>query len=73
MDQTTLGTLARRYLDLNGIKLSHFADWIGADRSQVTRWMQGERNLNSDQLERVFAFLSGKFLQKADKINMEEE
>ena len=40
-----LNKFARKYLDENGIKISYFADWIGCDRTQVGRWLSGQRAL----------------------------
>ena len=61
-----LNKFVRKYLDENGIKIGYFADWIGCDRTQVGRWLSGQREIPQKYMEKVFKFLSGEYLQKVD-------
>ena len=54
-----LHVIAKAYLDANGIKINYFADWIDCGRTQVSRWLHGERRLPEKYFCKVRAFLSG--------------
>ena len=61
-----LNRFAKKYLDENGIKIGFFAKWIGCDRTQVGRWLNGQQDLPQKYMQRVFEFLSGRYLTKVD-------
>lgn len=64
----TLNEIAQRYLEENGIKHKHFANYIGVDYAKCTRWLKGEKNLNPAQIQKTHEFLSGKFLKTVDEV-----
>ena len=43
-----LNEIVKMYLKKNGLTTTFFAQWIGADRSQVQKWFAGERKLSQD-------------------------
>ena len=61
-----LNKYAKKYLDDNGIKISFFENWIGCDRTQVGRWLNGQRHLPPKYMTKVFEFLSGEYIGKVD-------
>lgn len=40
----TLNIIVRKYLEINGIRVGHFADYIGCEQSRCSRWLSGEGN-----------------------------
>ena len=68
MRMDTLNVIARKYLKANGIRITHFADYIGCDQGRCSRWLSGECKLR----KKVHEFLDGKFLKSVHEI-MERE
>ena len=68
----TLNVIARKYLKANGIRITHFADYIGCDQGRCSRWLSGECKLRKIQIKKVHEFLDGKFLKSVHEI-MERE
>lgn len=68
----TLNIVAKKYLRANGIRITHFADYIGCDQSRCSRWLNGECRLRKIQIKKVHEFLSGNFLKSVNEI-MERE
>ena len=64
----SLNEIVRTYLKKNGLTTTFFAQWIGADRSQVQKWFAGERKLSQEQIHKVWEFLNGEFLTSFDQI-----
>lgn len=64
----TLNEVVRKYLDANGIIIGHFADYIGCEKSKCSRWLKGERKLNSEQIKKTHEFLTGAFLKSVDEV-----
>ena len=63
-----LNVLARDYLDSNGISITHFAKCIGCDRSLLTKWLNGQRELKQPYIKRIMGFLGGEYIVTVDKI-----
>ena len=61
-----LNMFVKKYLEENGIKISYFSEWIGCDRTQVGRWLNGQRDLPAKYTRKVLDFLSGEYLHKVD-------
>jgi plasmid maintenance system antidote protein VapI len=68
----SLNQVAKKYLEVNGIKIKYFADYIGCDKSNCTHWFNGERKITTEQRIKVHEFLSGKYLTTSDEIEKEE-
>lgn len=64
----SLNQVVDLYLQKNGINTRCFAEYIGCEYTKCTRWLRGERKLNSDQIEKTHEFLRGKFLKTVDEI-----
>ena len=43
----TLNQIVRKYLDENGISDKFFENYIGCSQSMCSKWLKGERKLNS--------------------------
>lgn len=68
----TLNEVVAKYIKLNGIKIGHFADYIGCEITKCSRWLRGECKLNSEQIRKTHEFLQGKFLKTVEEITKEE-
>ena len=68
----TLNIITRKYLETNGIRVGHFADYIGCEQSRCSRWLGGEGKLRSIHIKKVHEFLAGKFLKSVDDIIKKE-
>ena len=64
----TLNQVVRKYLDVNGISDKFFQNYIGCSQSLCSRWLKGERKLNSEQLRKTHEFLQGNFLKSVDEV-----
>lgn len=64
----TLNEIVAKYIDANGIKINRFSDYIGCELTKCSRWLKGERRLNSEQIKKTHEFLQGKFLKSIDEI-----
>lgn len=64
----TLSEVVKKYLDVNGITVTRFADYIGCEFTKCSRWFKGERKLNSEQIRKTHEFLQGNFLKSVDEI-----
>lgn len=64
----SLNEIVAKYIDANGIKINCFADYIGCELTKCSRWLKGERRLNSEQIKKTHEFLQGKFLKSVDEI-----
>ena len=64
----TLSEVVKKYLDVNGITVTRFADYIGCEFTKCSRWFKGERKLNSEQIRKIHEFLQGNFLKSVDEI-----
>ena len=64
----TLSEVVKKYLDVNGITVTRFADYIGCELTKCSRWFKGERKLNPEQIRKTHEFLDGKFLKTVDEI-----
>ena len=67
-----LNTLAKAYLDKNGITTKFFAEYIGTNYTTCLKWFTGERKLKQSQLKKVHEFLMGHFLTPVEDILKEE-
>ena len=67
-----LNQIVRKYLDVNGISLKFFAEYIGCDKSVCSRWMIGKRKLNPEQIRKTHEFLAGKYIKTVDELMKEE-
>ena len=63
-----LATICQKYLDVNGIKYSAFANFIGTDARKVSRWFGGDVELSKEEREKALKFLNGDFLVPFDEI-----
>lgn len=68
----TLNIIVRKYLEINGIRVGHFADYIGCEQSRCSRWLSGEGKLRPIHIKKVHEFLAGKFLKSVDDIIKKE-
>lgn len=68
----TLNIIVRKYLETNGIRVGHFADYIGCEQSRCSRWLSGEGKLRPIHIKKVHEFLDGKFLKSVDEIIKKE-
>ena len=68
----TLNIIVRKYLEINGIRVGHFADYIGCEQSRCSRWLSGEGKLRPIHIKKVHEFLDGKFLKSVDDIIKKE-
>ena len=59
-------------LKANGIRITHFADYIGCDQGRCSRWLNGECKLRKMQIKKVHEFLDGKFIKPVHE-TMESE
>ena len=64
----TLNEIVKKYLNANGIMIGFFANYIGCEKSKCSRWLKGERKLNSEQIRKTHEFLQGTFLQTVDEV-----
>lgn len=64
----TLNKIVEKYLDMNGIMIKFFADYIGCEQTKCSRWLKGERKLNSEQIRKTHEFLTGNFLKSVQDI-----
>lgn len=64
----TLNQVVRKYLDVNGISDKFFQNYIGCSQSLCSKWLKGERKLNSEQLRKTHEFLQGNFLKSVDEV-----
>lgn len=63
-----LNKVVAEYLRANGIRKDFFSNYIGCDPSTCTRWLNGERKLNTEQLKKVHEFLAGKHIKPVAQI-----
>lgn len=64
----SLNQITNKYLEENGISCKYFANYIQCEYTKCTKWLKGERRLNSSQIKKVHEFLQGKFLKTVDEI-----
>lgn len=64
----TLNQVVDLYLQKNGITTKYFAEYIGCEYTKCTKWLKGERRLNTSQIKKVHEFLQGNFLKTVDEI-----
>lgn len=64
----TLNQIVRKYLDENGISDKFFENYIGCSQSMCSKWLKGERKLNSEQIRKTHEFLSGKHIKTVEDI-----
>jgi len=63
-----LNEITRKYLKSNGIKETFFAEWIGCDRTVVSRWLSGQKNIKKEHKKKVIEFISGEFIIPLDDL-----
>jgi len=66
-----LNQITDEYLKQNGISIRHFSECIGAGYVMTTKWLEGTRRLNAEQIKKVHKFLNGEYIKSVRKI-MEE-
>ena len=61
--------MTRAVSEVKGEKINKFFEnYIGCSQSMCSKWLKGERKLNSEQIRKTHEFLSGKHIKTVEDI-----